>query len=74
MEAEVTQTNALDMQVCVPITWTDEQVKAFADTANKCGPTKGWQIRKQGNPFLTGAPERQPCAERDGFVHIMLDA
>ncbi len=32
--AEVTRCGALDMQVCVPAEWTDEQVKAFADREN----------------------------------------
>lgn len=73
-KAEVTRTGALDMQVCVPIDWTDAQVKEFADHENFCGTAKGWIIRKQGDPALAGAPERQPCADRPGCVHIMLDA
>jgi len=74
MEPEVTQRNALDMQVCVPADWTDEQVKTFADYHNLCGTVAGWQIRKEGSPWLAGKPERNPCAERQGFVHVMLDA
>ncbi len=31
MAAEVTRHGALDMQVCAPSDWTDEQVKEFAD-------------------------------------------
>lgn len=61
MSAEVTKTGALDMQVCVPADWTDEQVKAFADSANMCGTMYGWHIRKTGDPALAGDPERQPC-------------
>lgn len=74
MSAEVTQRNALDMQVCVPSDWTDELVKEFADTENLCGTTRGWSVRKQGDRLLGGAPERMPCKEREGYVHIMLDA
>lgn len=74
MSAEVTQRNALDMQVCVPADWTDEQVKDFADNENLCGTATGWHIRKEGDRMLGGAPERQECAERKGCVHIMLDA
>lgn len=74
MNAEVTKTGALDMQVCVPADWTDEQVKTFADTANPCGTTAGWFIRRSGDRALGGDPERQPCAQRQGYVHIMLDA
>ena len=73
---EITRRGALDMQVCVPKTWTDDQVKSFADCNNLCGTSLGWQIRKEGDEALNGAPERVPCssATRNGFVHIMLDA
>jgi hypothetical protein len=75
-EPVVTKKSALDMQVCVPNGWTDEQVKEFADRDNPCGTTGGWAIRKQGSGALAGANERVPCnsAVRAGFVHIMLDA
>lgn len=73
MKAEVTRYGVLDMQVCVPADWTDSQVKAFADSENPSG-TNGWFIRKEGDEALKGKPERTPCAERPGFVHIMLDA
>lgn len=74
MSAEVTRHGALDMQVCVPAEWTDEEVKAFADRENLCGTSNGWVIRRQGDPALAGAPERIQCEGRDGHVHIMLDA
>lgn len=72
-EAEVTKYGFLDMQVCVPSDWTDEQVSEFAESSYPCGTEAGWSIRKkvEGNPDY---PERVPCQERDGFVHIMLDA
>ena len=73
-EAEVTQRGALDMQVCVPSTWSDEEVTTFAEAENCSGTTAGWGIRREGSKLLTGAPERVSCAERPGFVHIMLDA
>jgi len=73
-QAMVTKTNALGMQVCVPADWTDEQLKEFADRENLCGTPHGWAIRKQGDPLLAGADERMPCAQRSGFVHVMLDA
>ena len=66
MQAEVTQRNALDMQVCVPADWSDEQIKDFAG--------HGWDIRREGDRMLRGDPERNPCTSRQGFVHIMLDA
>lgn len=73
-QAQITKTGALDCQVCVPADWTDERVKAFADMEYVCGTTSGWQIRREGDPHLAGAPERVACAQRDGFVHVMLDA
>lgn len=74
MTAEVTRTGGLDMQVCVPTDWTDEQVKTFAERENPCGTTNGWFIRKAGDPALAGMPERNPCAQREGHVHVTLDA
>ena len=64
----------LDMQVCVPEDWTDEQALDFVEKEWPCGTINGWQLRKNGHKLLSGSPERQPCAERDGFVHIMFDA
>lgn len=74
MTPEITKRGVLDMQVCVPADWTDEQVKEFADHENLCGTDHGWQIRRQGDPALIGCDERVKCQGRDGFVHIMLDA
>jgi hypothetical protein len=72
--AEVTMRGFLDMQVCVPEDWDDESVKSFAGRENPCGTENGWFIRKEGDEGLAGDPERQPCASRPGYVHIMLDA
>lgn len=71
---EVTRFGAFDMQVCVPADWTDEQVIAFAEKERPCGTINGWAIRRAGDEALHGAPERNPCADHGGFVHIMLDA
>ncbi len=72
MSAEITRSGLLDMQVCVPSDWTDEQVEEFAKT-NPCGTTHGWQIRKQGSSLLKGDKERVKCAEQSDHVHVMLD-
>jgi hypothetical protein len=72
-EPTVAKYGSFDCQVCVPVDWTDEQVKAFADKENPSG-TNGWFIRKEGDKALAGQPERNPCTDRAGFVHIMLDA
>jgi hypothetical protein len=74
MKPEITRRGALDMQVCAPADWNDEQVLAFAEQVNPCGTSAGWQIRREGDSALQGAPERQPCAGQKGFVHVMLDA
>ena len=75
MEPEVTYTGVLDMQVCVPENYTDEQIIAFANEANPCGTTAGWAIRKQGSTLLAGQKERVACDDNPvNRVHIMLDA
>lgn len=73
-EPEITQFGMLDIQVCVPADYTDTQVKAFADEEYPCGTEAGWLIRKTGDPMLGSAPERAPCLQHAGCVHIMLDA
>ena len=74
MSAEVTGVGIFDMQVCVPEDWIDDEVKDFADIINPCGTKAGWFIRKQVDECLSGDDERVKCEERDGHVHIMLDA
>jgi hypothetical protein len=69
----VTKIGVVDMQVCVPEDWIDERIIRFAETKNPSG-TYGWHIRKEGSEALAGCPERNPCAQRAGYVHIMLDA
>ena len=74
MSATVTKRGALDMQVCVPIDWNDQQVTTFANQQNPCGTEHGWHIRKQGDPALRGVNERVRCSDNAAMVHIMLDA
>ena len=71
---EVTRVGVFDMQVCVPKEWTDAQAVEFANSANPCGTHAGWGVRKEGSKFLKGDPERVPCKDRKGMVHIVLDA
>lgn len=73
-EAVVTRIGALDMQVCCPKEWTDDEVLAFANKENPCGTTNGWFIRKEGDKGLAGYPERNQCERIANRVHIMLDA
>lgn len=72
----VTRHCALDMQVCVPSEWTDDQVKDFADRENPCGTTHGWAITREGDKALRGDGGRVSCQgnDRKGYVHIMLHA
>lgn len=74
MTAEVTRKGGLDMQVCVPADWTDAQALEFAEQQYPCGTQHGWQIRRQGDPHLRGAPERAPCHSKPDHIHITLDA
>lgn len=73
-QPQITFHSLLSLQVCVPSEWDDEQVGHFAEKQMPCGTSLGWQIRRGGDPLLGDYPERNPCAERAGFVHIMLDA
>ena len=72
--ADVIRCGVFDMQVCVPGTWSDEEVKGFADSENPAGTEHGWHIRKAGDPALRGDPERNTCRVDTQKVHIMLDA
>ena len=74
MEAAVTRRGMLDMQVCVPKEWTDEQPLTFANSENPCGTSNGWAIRRQGDKALSGCDERVQCSDLPGRCHIMLDA
>jgi len=74
---EVTQRGVLDMQVCVPNSWTDEEIIDFANANNPCGTENGWFIRKEGDELLAGCSEKVSCMDEKrnkyGYVHIMLD-
>ncbi|MDA0244924.1 MAG: hypothetical protein OT477_16025 [Chloroflexi bacterium] len=61
------------MQVCVPASWTDNDVQGFANEQRPAGTAEGWRVRRE-NECLPGTRERASCQYRDGFVHIMLDA
>jgi len=70
---EVTRRGLLNMQVCVPKAWTDEQATDFANTHNPSGIHSRWRIEKEGDVHLAGSPERVQCEEKADFIHIMLD-
>jgi hypothetical protein len=57
MNPEVTRYGALDMQVCVPAGWTDDEVAAFAEREYPSG-TGGWKIRRAGALLRNGSARR----------------
>lgn len=83
LEPELTRLKPLSCHVCVPEDYTDEQVVEFAKSAELKGleeenpnwshGSTEWRIRREGDESLRGDPERNPCAEKPGFVHVMLD-
>jgi len=73
MSAVMTRYGGMDAQVCVPTEWTDAQIIEFAEQQYPSGTDGGWHIRREGNNALGGDPERNPCLQRPGHVHIMLD-
>lgn len=74
LEPMVVRLGVLECRVCIPKGWSDSQALAFVTTANPFGTRAGWEMRKKGSPYLQGSPERCPCDERKGFVHITFDA
>lgn len=72
-QPELTGVGLLSCQVCVPESWTNEQIREFAERENPCGTTSGWHVRT-GSDVLQGDLERAPCSDREGFVHVCLDA
>jgi len=62
----------LDMQICVPKEFTDEQVIEAAECHNASGTSNGWKICKEGSAWLDGCPERVQCEKYPENVHIKL--
>ena len=59
----VIQIKILSVEVCVPLDWADYQVVEFTESQCSYGTKRGWVIY-----------QRQPCTEREGMVHIVLNA
>ncbi len=72
-KATVTKMGLASLQVCVPQTFSDEEVVAFVNAQSPTGLEHGWQIRREGDPVLDGDPERNGCDKHNENVHIMLD-
>jgi hypothetical protein len=71
-EAEVLRHSLLNLQVCVPEEWCDDEIVAFAESECPCGTTNGWFVSTEQLP--SGDEPRVACANRDGFVHVVLMA
>ena len=68
----ITQVGIFDMQVCVPESWSNDEVEEWATKENPAGTERGWRMKRTGEESLRGANERVKCEGRDGFVHIMF--
>lgn len=71
---QVVRRRFLAIQVCVPGSWNNTRIKDFADAAEPCGTQNGWHVYEEGAEGLQGTPARVPCADRKGFVHVVLGA
>lgn len=63
----VTQYGILDIQVCVPREYTDDQAISFAEGEYPSGVTSGWKVRDDD-------PVRVTCSLHPENVHITMDA
>ncbi len=68
---EVISTDPKLTIVCVPKSWTDEKIIAYAEKVNACQAPGGWFIRKES--FVDGEPQFTTCVTKEDFVHITLD-
>jgi len=73
-QPQIIKFQAISMQICVPSGWDDKECVDFSEKGNPCGTQSGWHVRKQGSELLGRDPERNPCEQRSGYVHITLDA
>lgn len=62
--AVVSRAGVFNNQVCVPEWYSDEEAIGFLNTQHPAGTTGGW--------FVDEELGRVKCAEREGFIHIVL--
>lgn len=72
MPAQIVRHGLLDLQVCVPEDYTDEQAETYANDARPTGIESKWRMRSADDPAQNGAPIRVKCQQDPGHVHIML--
>jgi len=56
-------------QVCVPNTWTDAEIEAFANRI-PCGTKKGWTIEEGSKE----SPKKVQYTKFESHVHVLLNA
>lgn len=74
MKPEIIKISGLAMQICVADEWSNMQAISFSEKENPCGTEFGWSVCKDGEAPLLGCPSRNKCAERVGFIHMLLVA
>jgi len=48
----ITKAGLLDVQACIPKTWSNDEIVKFVEKEYPCGTQYGWHIRKQGDERL----------------------
>lgn len=75
MSGVILKKSVFSLGVCVPASWTDEQVERWANHAYPAVTSAGWQVRKEGDRLVTPeSPERAQCEQEPDRVHLVLDA
>jgi len=71
MNAQILRRGVFGISVCIPKDWTDQQVIDFVEADSPCGTADGWQpsARTEEN-----CNKRIPCEDREGYMHMVLDA
>ena len=69
---QVIRNGLLNMQLCVPNEWDDNQIITFAQWQNPAGTTTGWCVTPEGHETLAGSPARVTCAQRKRFIHVLV--
>jgi hypothetical protein len=62
---------ALSMSVCVPASFSCEEVVEAVNMAHLCGTEHGWQISEDG--FETGEPNGCTCERDDQRRHWFME-
>lgn len=72
-EAAITNQGIMDLQICVPKTFTDDEATAKANELAPTGIESRWTMKHNGHEDLRGCDERVQCSEFKSHVHIMLE-